>query len=89
MSDDDLDLATIERYRRVLEEAAAQLDARDSRRVAGATAAVFAALDRRDAENREMRAIVRDLAGLTFTAADMFDSPVLVALAERARRLVG
>jgi hypothetical protein len=67
---DDLDLATIETYRRVLEEAAAQLDARQAQRVAGATAAVFAALDRRDHERRELRAIAQALADLPITQAN-------------------
>jgi len=85
MSDDELDLATIEKYRRVLEEAAAQLDARQAQRVVGATAAVFAALDRRDYERRELLAIVRALADLPIVSGE---PPVLAALIERARKVV-
>jgi len=84
--EDELDRATTEKYRRVLDEAAAQLDARQARRVAGATAAVFAALDKRDYERRELLAIVRALADLPVVSGE---PPALVALIERARKVVG
>lgn len=86
---DELDAATIAEYRRVLDEAARQLGADTGQRVAGATAAVFAALDRLDRRQKETCAIVRELAGLSITAADMFDRPEFVALTERARRVIG
>ncbi len=85
MDEDELDRATIERYRRVLDEAAAQLGARQAQRVAGATAAVFAALDKRDDERRELLAIVRALADLPMAAGE---PPVLIALIERARKVI-
>jgi len=87
MSDDDLDLATIERYRKVLEEAAAQLGAGAGQRVQGATAAVFRALDRLDYERRELRAIAAALAGLT-PGAITGASPEILAIIERARNVV-
>ncbi len=85
---DELDRATIEKYRKLLEEAAAQLDARQAQRVAGATAAVFAALDRRDHERRELLGIAHALAGLT-PGATTGASPEILVLIERARALVG
>jgi hypothetical protein len=88
MNNDEIDLATIERYRKVLEEAAAQLGAGAGQRVAGATAAVFAALDKRDHERRELLGIARALAGLT-TGAATGASPEVLAIIERARKVVG
>lgn len=87
--DDELDRATIERYRQVLEDAERQLSASGAgHRVQGATAAVFRALDRLDYERRELLAVVRALAGLT-PGATTGASPELVAIIERARRVVG
>jgi hypothetical protein len=88
MPQDELDAATIAAYRRVLDEAARQLDAQAGQRVAGATAAVFAALDRLDRRQREMRSIVRELAGLG-PGAVTGASPEIVVLVERARSVVG
>jgi hypothetical protein len=64
----DLDAATLNEYRRTIEEAAAQLDASGEHAVgasvASATAAIFAALARRDEERREMRSIMQATAML-------------------------
>ncbi len=84
---EELDARTLAEYRRVLEEAAAQLGVQTSQRVAGATAAVFAALDRRDHERRELLGIARALAGLT-PGATTGASLEILALIERARKLV-
>ncbi len=84
---EESDAAQLAAYRALIEQAAAALAPETSRRVAGATAAVFAALDRRDHERRELLAIAHDLAGLPL--APIAASPELVALVERARRLVG
>jgi hypothetical protein len=86
MPEDELDATTIAEYRKVLDEAAAQLGAGAGQRVAGATAAVFTALDRRDYELRELLAIVRALADLPIVSGE---PPALVALIERARTLTG
>jgi hypothetical protein len=59
----ELDAATLDEYRHTIEEAAAQLDASGEHAVgasvASATAALFAALARRDQERRELRSIVQ------------------------------
>jgi hypothetical protein len=60
MSNDDLDAATLAHYRQVIERAAA-----GDPSARGATAAVFAALDRRDARDKEMRNIVWAVADMT------------------------
>ncbi len=85
---EDLDAAQLATYRALIEQAAAALAPETSRRVAGATAAIFSVLDRHDAERRELRAIAQALAGLT-PGATTGASPEIVALIERARRLVG
>jgi hypothetical protein len=89
MPQDELDAATIAHYRRVLDEAAAQIGTTAGQRVAGATAAVFAALDRIDGKQREMRAIVGELAALAPGGAAGASSEQLDALVERARKAMG
>jgi hypothetical protein len=85
-SEGDPDAATLEEYRRTIEEAAAQLGASGEhavgQRVAGATAALFAALARRDAHNHAMRQLVAAVAALQPMA------PVPAELVEQARALV-
>jgi hypothetical protein len=83
----DLDAATLLEYRAAIEEGAAQLDA-VGKRVAGATAALFSALARRDQERLELLVIVRGLASLTPDVI-RHASPEILALIAHARRVVG